>query len=706
MHKKLSLPLIALLLLVAAVAPAQRREFGETTQVVVVEVPVYVTHRGEPVRGLTRDDFEVSIGRKAQPIVDFEVVDLALLQAGVSDRPVTAVPAAARRHFLFLFDLLFSDVTAVSRAREAALDFVRHQMQPSDLAAVVVNAARGANLVLSFTSDRRQVEMALETLGAPQLVEQQRDPLSLTLIPPRETGGEATPSGRTGGQAADAVEEYLRELAGLEEQVQRRQLETRVVGTSRSLADIASLIGNIEGRKYVVYLSEGIPGDLLTGTRGLTQESAESTVARERGEIWNVDSDAGFGSGRVQNSMQDMLEAFRRADAVIHAIDIGGLKAGADMRPRASGTESLLMMAKDTGGQLYENFNDFGLAMDRMQRSTSVTYLLTIRPDDLKLDGKYHRLRVRLVGGPAGAELFHRQGFHAPNPGEVRSAVAQQLDMGQEIMGGEVGGDLYASVLAAPFPRQGGAAYVPVLVEIDGGSLAAGADRSKPVPVEIYAYALTGTGEVAGYFTRTLGLDLEKMGNQLGSGLKYFAHLDLPPGRYQLRVLVRNGQTGASRLATTSLEVPSFGAEAALATPLFPEPQGKWLIIPEAERPDVDYPFMQVQEVQGALQQVPYVPAAEPVVAASGATALELVAYGLPAGELRAEGHAVTAEGQPVPGVSLELGGRYTAAAGLDRLPATLRTQGLRPGLYTLVVTLTHPESGQVQTSSIGFRVG
>src|SRR5215210_2675151 len=88
----------------AAVAAAQT--FVESTQVVVVEVPVQVIRDGEPVRGLTAADFEVFDGRDKQTLTGFEAVDLA--QLGGDALATAELPSSARRHFLVLFDLTFS----------------------------------------------------------------------------------------------------------------------------------------------------------------------------------------------------------------------------------------------------------------------------------------------------------------------------------------------------------------------------------------------------------------------------------------------------------------------------------------------------------------------------------------------------------------------------------------------------------------------
>ena len=187
----LAVPLVVLLvvtlavLLAASPAFAQkgRKSFGETTDVVVVEVPVTVVGKdGEPVRGLTAEDFEVIDGKKEQDLVGFEVIDLTKIdRIDPMSEERREIPVAARRHFLMLFDLAFSQPESLVRARWAARDLIDN-LHPTDLAGVAVYTnTRGANLLLNFTSDRRQLELAIETLGVPELVDQKRDPLNLVL---------------------------------------------------------------------------------------------------------------------------------------------------------------------------------------------------------------------------------------------------------------------------------------------------------------------------------------------------------------------------------------------------------------------------------------------------------------------------------------------------------------------------------------------
>src|SRR6185295_13776219 len=151
--------------------------------------------------------------------------------------------------------------------------------------------------------------------------------------------------------------------------------------------------------------------------------------------------------------------------------------------------------------------------------------------------------------------------------------------------------------MAAPFPMSGtDRAYVPVVIEVNGPSLLAG-KQAPNLPVEIYVYAIDQNGSVQDFLTQTLGLDLSKAESALRqSGLKFFGHVELPKGNYSLRTLIRNGNTGATSLRVSQVEVPAFASgEAALLPVFFPEAPGRWLMVrenPKAGAPQVPYPFM------------------------------------------------------------------------------------------------------------------
>jgi VWFA-related protein len=230
-------------------------QFSDTTDVVVVEVPVQVLAKdGTPVRGLTANDFEVYEGRKKLQVTGFEVLDLEVAPA---DMPVADMPTAARRHFLMLFDLSFAEPKSIIKARQAAADVV-DSLHPTDLVAVATYAqSTGPQLVLGFTPDRRQAKLALDTLGLPQLVDRTPDPLRMVMSEARDAMQKA-PGSEASGKRVDMAEQVLEHLEGLYRESDRANqvvMQNKVKALTRSFADLARLMAGIQGRKHVVYLS-------------------------------------------------------------------------------------------------------------------------------------------------------------------------------------------------------------------------------------------------------------------------------------------------------------------------------------------------------------------------------------------------------------------------------------------------------------------
>src|SRR3954469_23560192 len=150
-----SLVMAALLSLGALPARAEQR-FSQSTDVVVVEVPVQVLRDGQPVRGLTAADFAVYEGRAQQPVTGFETLDLTATPA--TPEAARRVPMSARRRFVLMFDLGFSSPAQMTRARQAAKDLLHGSFHPTDLVAIAAYIpAKGPQLLLGFTPDHKLV---------------------------------------------------------------------------------------------------------------------------------------------------------------------------------------------------------------------------------------------------------------------------------------------------------------------------------------------------------------------------------------------------------------------------------------------------------------------------------------------------------------------------------------------------------------------
>ena len=754
-------------------AGADRQSFAETTQVTAVEVPVQVIRDGEPVRGLTADDFELYEGRKKQALTGFDVVDLALPE---NQRLSAAVPAAGRRHFLLIFDLSNSDPKRILKAREAVKQSLLTTLVPSDLVAVASYGANaGLKLLLGFTSDRRQMWKAVDSLGLADLTDRMHhDPMLLTMsaiadvadfmaldpydssAPPMEgaTPREqhqyeihqsigAGPNPNTVNAGAPITTSYVSmvTLAAAQSLMQQRisldAMRNAVMALTQSFSELARMMDAVSGRKLVVFFSQGFDGTILQGVDDIgDQQAIANTTMHGLGAF--TESDTRYGNTREVNRVEKMLEVFRRSGCVIESVDVGGLRVDQDLdlgASRPSGEAALFQMAHDTGGELFHNFNDLGEAMQRLAKSTSLTYLLTFQPQGPLPPGSYHKIEVRLKNAPRGAQVTYKPGYYAPRPFTQEKPLEKVLAASDQLMSGAAGGSIATAVLAAPFRAgmpaaavagggsglpgsnaaapQGAAAatappgasvkaYVPVVIEAEGATLLAGAGAAKTVPAEIYAYAVDAQGSIRDYFDQTLQLNVEKAGAQLRlGGLKFFGHLELPPGEYAVRVLLRNGATGAYGKRSTLVTVPAFGGgEPVLLPPLFPEVSGRWTVVresPRGEQKDASYPF--------TVGQRAYMPAALPTLRPGESAAVALVGYNLAAavdGErFEAQAKVQSADGRDLGGGDLSLSGREPGGeGGPDVWKAVFRAPGgLAPGQYRLIVTVKGPRGSQTGTT-------
>ncbi len=708
-------------------APANETAFEDVSQVVAVEVPVNVVGRdGKPVRGLTAADFEVLDAGVAQRITGFDMVDLDPPASPGPDQPagqpdvdaIDVIEGTARRHFLLLFDLSFSTPTAILKARLAARDFLLSSLHPSDLAAVATySIEQGPRLVVTFTPDRAQLARAIDTLGFNPATREgafKSDPLRFMIAPPATTRVElasprSSPTGRgqeLRTQRDQAATEYISALATTSERDERTFERSRITTFTKALAAMARTLDSVNGRKQIVLFSEGFDSKLALGRHETGGDDAElENQATLTGRIWMNDNDQRFGNTELQNDLNRMLDEFRRADCVIQAVDIGGLRTSSEAAggsSRGNGQEGLFYMANETGGELFKDTNNLNLQLDSVLDRTSVTYLLTFERSDLKLDGSYHRIKVK-AKLPPGARMSHRAGYYEPRPFKDLDPLEKSLLASNAIVNATPRRDLDMNLLVAPFRSNETMAYVPVIIEVPGRKLLAGHTDDK-LNVEFYGYVNDRLGAMRAFFSEVVSLDMGKGREGIEEGgIKYYGHFDLEPGDYRVRVLVRNADTGRTVVSTTPIHVPTYTpADPVLLPPFFMDEQRSWLLVREssevAGRQSVVYPF--------TVNGEPYVPSAKPVLRPEGQSKLCLVAYNLGSGSVALDAHVTGPDGKRLPGGRIDLVERTaTGIAGVDKLLATFEPTGLAAGDYVLQVAVTDPATGAAEASSLPFQV-
>src|SRR5215471_2749130 len=670
----------------------------EEARVVVVEVPVNVVDKdGKPVEGLKAEDFEVFDDGKPQTITGFEVLDQrrALPAPEPGEPPLNP---AASRHFLILFDLSFASVQGVVRARHSARDFVVTRMKELDTAAIATYSVEtGFRLIVGFTGDRTQLAVAVDTLGLPNLVQRNPDPLALLVTQPNQVS--EAPFATTGGDPGSAFDaamgEALENLQTMFEKSARAIYRDRVSRMIDSFGKLAVSLDSVPGRKHILYLSEGFDSRELSGATSASAGAKEAEWAI-RGKTWKIDNDSRFGNTDLRSQMTRALALFNRSDCTIHSVDIGGLRTGVAMVANelpVNGQDSLFYFSEETGGQFLKNANEMSSSFDKLLERTGLIYLLAFQPVRVPENGKFHALKVKVKN--KSWQVSARSGYYEPKSQKTLTPIEKNLAQAAAVTAALPKTDIPAWVLAAPLPMVEGLSRVPVIVEVPGDRLLASKDKdASKMNVDIFVYAIDKQGQTRDYLFQPLGLDLTRTEAMLAKGgIKYYGALTLPSGDYTLRTLVRSNETGRFGVTITPIKV-SNSSEATTLPPLFVEDGRQWIMVKGKGKGETDsaaeYPF--------AIGGESFVPSALAGVKNGGTTQVCVIAYNFP-GEsngLQYSARMLGVDGKPHGTAHLKLlKASDRERQGARKLLLEFQPTGLGPGRYALVMKLQDPGSGK-----------
>jgi VWFA-related protein len=547
-------------------------QMRETVNVNVVEVPVTVVDAsGNPIRGLTAANFELLDQGKKREISSFDKIDFAASDTSA----ISPLNPSARRSFLLLFDLGFSAPKSLQRAQEAARKFVADSVQPRDLIAVGnIDVEKGFRLLSAFTTDRQLTESSIA------------DPAGFKGSDPLQIANQASFNDLANNDRAPAVvpdnERAAVADAEILEAKQRMNrgnaayVRQRVERHVDALGQLARTLRAVPGRKQVILLSEGFDASVLQGrdARAGTEQRQENEAIM-RGEVWNVDSDARFGSSTSMSLLDHMAQYFRQSDVVLHAMDIQGVRVQNDVQSGAqiNSNAGLFVLSRPTGGSVFQNANDLKTNFARLLHEQEVVYVLGFQAPTTK-PGTFHDVKVRLVNVPGGARVSHRAGYFETG-GET--PVERALSTAEIIVNDIPQGDVRVSALAASFPTSANVAQVPVILDLNGNDLARDA-RGGTATTEIYIYAFDSDGVVRDRLYQKLTLDMKKIGEKMkATGLRYYGTLALPPGRYAVKSLVRSGEDkrGFARANVTVARAN----ELAVTPPIPIDEDPKWVLV-------------------------------------------------------------------------------------------------------------------------------
>jgi VWFA-related protein len=521
-----------------ASAPAT---FTTSSQLVVETVNVK-DKSGKPIEGLTAKDFTVTEDGAEQTIRFFEYQKVA--EAQEAEPPISTVAqplrklpetqiTAERPGDLRYQDrrllVLYFDMTAMPppdqlRAVTAAEKFVRTQMTPADRMALMKFDGGAVRVMSDFTDDRNRLDSILQTMivGEAQGFDE-------------TANDDSTPD--TGAAFGQDDSEF------------------NIFNTNRQLSALqtaAKILGQLSEKKSLLYFASGLN---LNGLDNQAQLHATINAAVRAGvSFWPIDA-----RGLVaQAPLGDATQGSPGGKGMYT-----GTSALAVTNRFQQSQDTLFALAADTGGKALLDNNDLGRGIAQAQNSVSSYYILGYYATNAALDGKFRRIKISLSNA-ISATLDYRQGYFAGKTFGKFSTAEKERQLEDALMLGDPITELTIAMEIDYFQLNRAEYFVPVVVKIPGRELAlarkGGAERT----------LIDFIGEVKDDYGSTIQNVRDKADIKLSGEtaaklakqpIEYDTGFTLLPGKYTIKFLARDAETGRIGTYESTFVIPNLNKE-------------------------------------------------------------------------------------------------------------------------------------------------
>ena len=507
-------------LFLLALAAYPQATFQTTSQLVVETVSVK-DKDGNPITGLTAKDFAITEDGVPQTIKFFEFQKLTdappsqptnprieLLPRLTKTQIAPETPGDFRYRDRRLLALYF-DMTAMPqpdqlRALKAAKSFVQTQMTGADLIAIMAYTSGAVQVLQDFTGDRNRALSILETM----------------IVGEDENAPQEADTGAAFGQ---------------------NDSEFNIFFTDRQLAALqtaATMLGRLQEKKSLVYFASGLR---LNGTNNQAQLAATINAAIRSGvSFWPVDA-------RGLMAQAPLGDATRGSVGGIGMYN--GTAANTVTANLQRSQDTLWTLAADTGGKALLDSNDLARGITQAQRAITSYYLLGYYTTNSNADGKFRKIKITLTNGQS-ATLDYRQGYYAGKDYSKFNNADKERQLEDALLQPDPVTDVTIAMEIGYFQLNRAEYFVPIAVKIPAREL--GNARVDFI------------GEVKDEFGITVSNVRDKVDIKRGTTsrpIEYDSGFTLLPGKYKIKVLARDAESGRMGTFATEFVIPNLNKE-------------------------------------------------------------------------------------------------------------------------------------------------
>jgi VWFA-related protein len=429
-----------------------------------------------------------------------------------------------RRLLALYFDMTAMGPAEQMRALGAAKKFVQTQMSSADMVAILRYTGGSVDVLQDFTSDRARLLSILETLivGEDQAWQESADDAS------------TSDTGAAFGQDDAEFNTFNND----------RQLA--------ALQTTAKMLAHLSEKKSLIYFAGGLR---LHGLDNQAQLHATIDDAIRAGvSFWPIDARgllAEAALGDATQGSQGNLGMYSGAAALAVTTDL------------QQSQDTLYALAADTGGKALLDYNDLSKGIVQAQQSISSYYILGYYTSNAAQDGKFRRVKMALNANVA-ANLDYRQGYYAAKQFSKFTNADKERQLEDALMLNDPFTELTIAMEIDYFQLNRAEYFVPIVVKIPGRELALAKRRGAEHTL------LDFIGEIKDEYGTTVSNMRDKIDVKISDAtalelakrpIQYDSGFTLLPGKYTIKFLARDAETGRMGTYQTNFVIPNLNRE-------------------------------------------------------------------------------------------------------------------------------------------------